>query len=160
MFKLTHVFTTNVIKMCNVTLLEQNKNLLSVLVNMRNLIWCSALYFGQSWILIHLFDHSQCVYFDYYVLFLFDPNVHGKKTHIRMKMDTQKWWDVGDDTMSFIVICLVHTRCDSKFLGVVIQRFFFNPGTKNPIPWCVLCIKYFHLFVFWLPRKLRMEFLS
>lgn len=39
--------------------------------------------------------------------------------------------------MNFIFISLVHTRCDSKSLGVAICRFF-NIGDKKFIPWMLL----------------------
>lgn len=53
MFKPTHVFTTNVVKTCNVIVPEQNKNQLSVLLNIKNVI-CPIIHGGQDCILINL----------------------------------------------------------------------------------------------------------
>ena len=134
MFKLTHVFTTNVVKMCNATLSEQSKNLLSVLLNVRDVIWCSLICCGSNWI-FNLFDHSKSFFFITmgYFFFLFDPNVHKK-----IKQNQDKGWytkvkDIAVCTMNFIFMCLVHTRCDSKSLGVAIWGFF-NIGDKNLFP--------------------------
>lgn len=90
MFKLTHVFKTSVVKMYNVTLSEQNKDLLSVLLNIRNVIWCSVICFGQNWI-FNLFDHSKSFFFDNCVFSVWSKCSSKKKKRIRMKIDTQKW---------------------------------------------------------------------